>query len=155
MVGAASSATEKLSKKEWNRKESKSMSIKQIDADNLSRVNGAFKDMSAELEKNAADSIESTATEQIQNATDELKKLSSEMVTTISSLDKFLNAVGEEFKGVDESMANSIGENMYSKVPVSRAERRERYIQGGKDSAERHNRQKMVDLAESQYKDFP
>lgn len=51
MVGAASSATEKLSKKEWNRKESKSMSIKQIDADNLSRVNGAFKDMSAELEK--------------------------------------------------------------------------------------------------------
>ena len=52
-------------------------------------------------------------------------------------------------------MAQSIGQNMYTKAPESRAERRERYIQGGKDSKERHNRRKMVEIAESQYKDFP
>ena len=128
---------------------------KKIDSDNLSRVNGAFKDMSAELQNNASDLIDSSATEQIQNATDELKKLSSEMVTTISSLDEFLGAVGEAFRGVDETMANSIGESIYIKAPETRAERKERYIQGGKDSKERHNRRKMVEIAESQYNDFP
>lgn len=118
-------------------------------------MNGAFKDMSAELQNNAYDLIDSSATEQIQNATDELKKLSSEMVTTISSLDEFLGAVGEAFRSVDASMAQSIGDNMYTKAPETRAERKERYIQGGKDSKERHNRRKMVEIAESQYNDFP
>ena len=128
---------------------------KKIDSDNLSRVNGAFKDMSAELQNNASDLIDSSATEQIQNATDELKKLSKEMVDTISSLDDYLGAVGEAFRGVDETMANSIGESIYIKAPETRAERKERYIQGGKDSKERHNRRKMVEIAESQYNDFP
>ena len=128
---------------------------KKIDSDNLSRVNGAFKDMSAELQNNASDLIDSSATEQIQNATDELKKLSKEMVDTISSLDDYLGAVGEAFRGVDETMANSIGESIYIKAPETRAERKERYIQGGKDSKERHNRRKMVEIAESQYSDFP
>ena len=128
---------------------------KKIDADNLSRVNGAFKDMSAELQNNASDLIDSSATEQIQNATDELKKLSKEMVATISSLDEYLGAVGEAFRGVDETMANSIGESIYIKAPETRVERKERYIQGGKDSKERHNRRKMVEIAESQYSDFP
>ena len=111
--------------------------------------------MSAELQNNASDLIDSSATEQIQKATDELKKISSEMVTTISSLDEFLGAVGEAFRGVDETMVNSIGESIYIKAPETRAERKERYIQGGKDSKERHNRRKMVEIAESQYKDFP
>jgi len=128
---------------------------KKIDSDNLSRVNGAFKDMSAELQNNASDLIDSSATEQIQNATDELKKLSSEMVATISSLDEYLGAVGEAFRNADASMAQSIGQNMYTKAPESRAERRERYIQGGKDSQERHNRRKMADIAEGRYHDFP
>ena len=128
---------------------------KKIDSDNLSRVNGAFKDMSAELQNNASDLIDSSATEQIQNATDELKKLSKEMVDTISSLDEYLGAVGEAFRSADASMAQSIGQNMYTKAPESRAERRERYIQGGKDSQERHNRKKMVDIAEGRYNDFP
>ena len=128
---------------------------KKIDSDNLSRVNGSFKDMSAELQNNASDLIDSSATEQIQNATDELKKLSKEMVATISSLDEYLGAVGEAFRGVDETMANSIGESIYIKAPETRVERKERYIQGGKDSKERHNRRKMVEIAESQYSDFP
>ena len=128
---------------------------KKIDSDNLSRVNGAFKDMSAELQNNASDLIDSSATEQIQNATDELKKLSKEMVATISSLDEYLGAVGEAFRNADASMAQSIGQNMYTKAPESRAERRERYIQGGKDSQERHNRRKMADIAEGRYHDFP
>lgn len=128
---------------------------KKIDADNLSRVNGAFKDMSSELQNNASDLIDSSATEQIQNATDELKKLSKEMVATISSLDEYLGAVGEAFRGVDETMANSIGESIYIKAPETRTERKERYIQGGKNSQERHNRRKMVEIAESQYSDFP
>lgn len=118
-------------------------------------MNGAFKDMSAELQNNASDLIDSSATEQIQNATDELKKLSKEMVDTISSLDEYLGAVGEAFRSVDASMAQSIGDNMYTKAPETRAERKERYIQGGKDSKERHHRRKMADIAESQYKDFP
>ena len=128
---------------------------KKIDSDNLSRVNGSFKDMSAELQNNASDLIDSSATEQIQNATDELKKLSKEMVATISSLDEYLGAVGEAFRGVDETMANSIGESIYIKAPETRVERKERYIQGGKNSQERHNRRKMVEIAESQYSDFP
>ncbi|WP_149556362.1 hypothetical protein [Streptococcus cristatus] len=128
---------------------------KKIDSDNLSRVNGAFKDMSAELQNNASDLIDSSATEQIQNATDELKKLSKEMVATISSLDEYLGAVGEAFRNADANMAQSIGQNMYTKAPESRAERRERYIQGGKDSQERHNRRKMADIAEGRYHDFP
>ena len=128
---------------------------KKIDSDNLSRVNGSFKDMSAELQNNASDLIDSSATEQIQNATDELKKLSKEMVATISSLDEYLGAVGEAFRNADASMAQSIGQNMYTKAPESRAERRERYIQGGKDSQERHNRRKMADIAEGRYNDFP
>ena len=76
------------------------------------------------------------------------------MVETISSLDEYLGAVGEAFRSADASMAQSLGQNMYTKAPESREERRERYIQGGKDSKERHNRRKMVEIAESQYKDF-
>ena len=131
------------------------MSNKKINPDNLSRVNGAFKDMSGELEHNVSDLISSSATEKIEAATDGIKKLSKEMVETISSLDEYLGAVGEAFKSADASMAQSIGQNMYTKAPESRAERRERYIQGGKDSKERHNRRKMVEIAESQYSDFP
>ena len=66
------------------------MSNKKINPDNLSRVNGAFKDMSGELEHNVSDLI---------------KKLSKEMVETISSLDEYLGAVGEAFRSVDSSMA--------------------------------------------------
>ena len=68
--------------------------LKNINPDNLNRVNGAFRDLSSELENNASDFIESSDTEQIQNATDSLKKLSSEMKETIGSLDEFLCNVG-------------------------------------------------------------
>ena len=131
------------------------MSNKKINPDNLSRVNGAFKDMSGELKNNVSDLISSSATEKLQAATDGIKKLSKEMVATISSLDEYLGAVGEAFRGVDETMANSIGESIYIKAPETRTERKERYIQGGKNSQERHNRRKMVEIAESQYSDFP
>ena len=70
------------------------MSNKKINPDNLSRVNGAFKDMSGELEHNVSDLISSSATEKIEAATDGIKKLSKEMVETISSLDEYLGAVG-------------------------------------------------------------
>ena len=111
--------------------------------------------MSGELKNNVSDLISSSATEKLQAATDGIKKLSKEMVATISSLDEYLGAVGEAFRNADASMAQSIGQNMYTKAPESRAERRERYIQGGKDSQERHNRKKMVDIAEGRYHDFP
>ena len=81
------------------------MSNKKINPDNLSRVNGAFKDMSGELEHNVSDLISSSATEKLQAATDGIKKLSKEMVETISSLDEYLGAVGEAFRSVDSSMA--------------------------------------------------
>jgi len=131
------------------------MSEKKIDADNLSRVNGSFKDMSGELEQNVSDLIDSSATEKLQAATDGIKKLSKEMVATISSLDEYLGAVGEAFRDADDSMAQSIGQNLYTKAPESRAERRERYIQGGKTAQDQHNRRKQVEIGESLYKDFP
>lgn len=131
------------------------MSTKRIDADNLSRVNGSFKDMSSELKQNVSDLIDSSATEKLQASTDGIKKLSKEMVATISSLDEYLGAVGEAFRNADASMAQSIGQNLYTKAPESRAERRERYIQGGKTSQEKHNRRKQVEIGESLYKDFP
>ena len=81
------------------------MSNKKINPDNLSRVNGAFKDMSGELEHNVSDLISSSATEKLQAATDGIKKLSKEMVETISSLDEYLRAVGEAFRSADASMA--------------------------------------------------
>lgn len=114
---------------------------KNINPDNLSRVNGAFKDLSGELETNASDLIESSATEQIQNATNGLKKLSSEMVQTIASLDEFLCKVGESFSAADNSMANSIGDTMYTKPPLT--------------MTERYNRRKLADAYKSQYNDFP
>ena len=43
--------------------------LKNINPDNLNRVNGAFRDLSSELENNASDFIESSATEQIHNST--------------------------------------------------------------------------------------
>lgn len=131
------------------------MSNKKINPDNLSRVNGAFKDMSGELEHNVSDLISSSATEKIEAATDGIKKLSKEMVETISSLDEYLGAVGEAFRSADASMAQSIGQNMYTKAPESRAERRECYIQGGTTTQEQHTRRKQVEIGESLYKDFP
>ena len=86
------------------------MSTKNINPDNLSRLNGSFNEMSSELKNDIVDLIESSATEKIQNASDELKNLSKEMKDTIESLDKFLCAVGETFRNADESMANSIGQ---------------------------------------------
>ena len=68
------------------------MSNKKINPDNLSRVNGAFKDMSGELGHNVSALISSSATETIEAATDGIQKLSKEMVETISSLDEYLGA---------------------------------------------------------------
>ena len=116
------------------------MSSKNINPDNLSRVNGAFKDLSGELETNASD---------------ELKNLSKEMKDTIESLDKFLCAVGETFRNADESMANSIGQTMYTKAPETGLQRQERYIQGGKTTSDQHFRRKMVENTNSQFNDFP
>ena len=81
------------------------MSNKKINPDNLSRVNGSFKDMSGELEHNVSDLISSSATEKLQAATDGIKKLSKEMVATISSLAEYLGAVGEAFRSAAASMA--------------------------------------------------
>lgn len=131
------------------------MSSKNINPDNLSRVNGAFKDLSGELETNASDLIESNATDKIQNASDELKNLSKEMKDTIESLDKFLCAVGETFRNADESMANSIDQTMYTKAPETGLQRQERYIQGGKTTSDQHFRRKMVENTNSQFNDFP
>jgi hypothetical protein len=131
------------------------MSTKNINPDNLSRLNGSFNEMSSELKNDIVDLIESSATEKIQNASDELKNLSKEMKDTIESLDKFLCAVGETFRNADESMANSIGQTMYTKAPETGLQRQERYIQGGKTISDQHFRRKMVENTNSQFNDFP
>lgn len=53
------------------------------------------------------------------------------MKDTIDSLDKFLCNVGETFRNSDDSMANSIGQTMYT-APETGLQLQERYIQGGK-----------------------
>lgn len=131
------------------------MTNKNINPDNLSRVNGTFKDMSSELENNVSDLLESIATDAIQRASDELKTLSKEMVETISSLDEYLSVVGETFRKTDDSMANSIDQTIYTKAPETGLQRQERYIQGGKTTSDQHFRRKMVENTNSQFNDFP
>lgn len=131
------------------------MSTKKIDPANLKRVNGSFRDMSDHLRGNASDLIDSSATEKLQAATDSLKQLSKEMVGTIDSLDGYLGAVGEAFQNADNSIARAIGQSLYTKSPETRAERRERYIQEGKTSKDRHTRRKQVEISQSLYSDFP
>ena len=77
------------------------------------------------------------------------------LVTTVDSLDQYLDSVADAFAATEAALAAAIDGGIYIKAPESRAERRERYIQGGKNSQERHNRRKMVEIAESQYSDFP
>lgn len=128
---------------------------KNINPDNLSRVNGAFDVLSSELRTNFPDLLESSATETIQNASEFLEELAKEMKDTIDSLDKFLCNVGETFRNSDDSMANSIGQTMYTKAPETGLQRQERYIQGGKTTSDQHFRRKMVENTNSQFNDFP
>ena len=128
---------------------------KNINPDNLSRVNSSFDVLSSELRTNFPDLLESNATETIQNASEFLEELAKEMKDTIDSLDKFLCNVGETFRNADESMANSIGQTMYTKAPETGLQRQERYIQGGKTTSDQHFRRKMVENTNSQFKDFP
>ena len=128
---------------------------KNINPDNLSRVNGAFDVLSSELRTNFPDLLESSATETIQNASEFLEELAKEMKDTIDSLDKFLCNVGETFRNSDDSMANSIGQTMYTKAPETGMQRQERYIQGGKTTSDQHFRRKMVENTNSQFNDFP
>lgn len=128
---------------------------KNINPDNLSRVNGAFDVLSSELRTNFPDLLESSATETIQNASEFLEELAKEMKDTIDSLDKFLCNVGETFRNSDDSMANSIGQTMYTKAPETGLQRQERYIQGGKTISDQHFRRKMVENTNSQFNDFP
>ena len=128
---------------------------KNINPDNLSRVNGAFDVLSSELRTNFPDLLESSATETIQNASEFLEELAKEMKDTIDSLDKFLCNVGETFRNSDDSMANSIGQTMYTKAPETGMQRQERYIQGGKTISDQHFRRKMVENTNSQFNDFP
>lgn len=128
---------------------------KNINPDNLSRVNGSFDVLSSELRNNFPDLLESSATETIQNASEFLEELAKEMKDTIDSLDKFLCNVGETFRNSDDSMANSIGQTMYTKAPETGLQRQERYIQGGKTTSDQHFRRKMVENTNSQFNDFP
>lgn len=128
---------------------------KNINPDNLSRVNGAFDVLSSELRTNFPDLLESSATETIQNASEFLEELAKEMKDTIDSLDKFLCNVGETFRNSDDSMANSIGQTMYTKAPETGLQLQERYIQGGKTISDQHFRRKMVENTNSQFNDFP
>ncbi|WP_455237836.1 hypothetical protein [Streptococcus sp.] len=128
---------------------------KNINPDNLSRVNGSFDVLSSELRNNFPDLLESSATETIQNASEFLEELAKEMKDTIDSLDKFLCNVGETFRNSDDSMANSIGQTMYTKAPETGMQRQERYIQGGKTTSDQHFRRKMVENTNSQFNDFP
>lgn len=128
---------------------------KNINPDNLSRVNGSFDVLSSELRTNFPDLLESSATETIQNASEFLEELAKEMKDTIDSLDKFLCNVGETFRNSDDSMANSISQTMYTKAPETGLQRQERYIQGGKTTSDQHFRRKMVENTNSQFNDFP
>ena len=77
------------------------------------------------------------------------------MKETIGSLDEFLCNVGESFRVADDSMANSIGQTMYTKAPETGLQRQERFIQEGKTTSDQHFRRKMVENTNSQFNDFP
>ena len=129
--------------------------MKRIDPERIKSIKASINASSNEIPDDIRSLIDAPVTGNFEDCVKRTKATMESLVTTVDSLDQYLDSVADAFAATEAALAAAIDGGIYIKAPESRAERRERYIQGGKDSKERHNRRKMVEIAESQYKDFP
>ena len=129
--------------------------MKRIDPERIKSIKASINASTNEIPDDIRSLIDAPVTGNFEDCVKRTKTTMESLVTTVDSLDQYLDSVADAFAATEAALAAAIDGGIYIKAPESRAERRERYIQGGKDSKERHNRRKMVEIAESQYKDFP
>ena len=129
--------------------------MKRIDPERIKSIKASINASTNEIPDDIRSLIDAPVTGNFEDCVKRTKTTMESLVTTVDSLDQYLDSVAAAFAATEAALVAAIDGGIYIKAPESRAERRERYIQGGKDSKERHNRRKMVEIAESQYKDFP
>ncbi len=129
--------------------------MKRIDPERIKSIKASINASTNEIPDDIRSLIDAPVTGNFEDCVKRTKATMESLVTTVDSLDQYLDSVADAFAATEAALAAAIDGGIYIKAPESRAERRERYIQGGKNSQERHNRRKMVEIAESQYKDFP
>lgn len=129
--------------------------MKRIDPERIKSIKASINASTNEIPDDIRSLIDAPVTGNFEDCVKRTKTTMESLVTTVDSLDQYLDSVADAFAATEAALVAAIDGVIYIKAPESRAERRERYIQGGKDSKERHNRRKMVEIAESQYKDFP
>ena len=129
--------------------------MKRIDPERIKSIKASINASTNEIPDDIRSLIDAPVTGNFEDCVKRTKATMESLVTTVDSLDQYLDSVADAFAATEAALVAAIDGGIYIKAPESRAERRERYIQGGKDSKERHNRRKMVEIAESQYKDFP
>ena len=129
--------------------------MKRIDPERIKSIKASINASTNEIPDDIRSLIDAPVTGNFEDCVKRTKTTMESLVTTVDSLDQYLDSVADAFAATEAALAAAIDGGIYIKAPESRAERRERYIQGGKNSQERHNRRKMVEIAESQYKDFP
>lgn len=91
-----------------NRKDNQ-MSRKEIDAEKLTACKTSMQEMNKRFEGEITGLIQSSATESMQGAEDALNKMSANLVTTVDSLDVYLNQVAHYFLQMDNDLAKGIG----------------------------------------------
>ena len=129
--------------------------MKRIDPERIKSIKASINASTNEIPDDIRSLIDAPVTGNFEDCVKRTKTTMESLVTTVDSLDQYLDSVADAFAATEAALVAAIDGGIYIKAPESRAERRERYIQGGKDSKERHNRRKMVEITESQYKDFP
>lgn len=129
--------------------------MKRIDPERIKSIKASINASTNEIPDDIRSLIDAPVTGNFEDCVKRTKTTMESLVTTVDSLDQYLDSVADAFAATEAALVAAIDGGIYIKAPESREERRERYIQGGKDSKERHNRRKMVEIAESQYKDFP
>ena len=129
--------------------------MKRIDPERIKSIKASINASTNEIPDDIRSLIDAPVTGNFEDCVKRTKATMESLVTTVDSLDQYLDSVADAFAATEAALVAAIDGGIYIKAPESREERRERYIQGGKDSKERHNRRKMVEIAESQYKDFP
>ena len=118
--------------------------MKRIDPERIKSIKASINASSNEIPDDIRSLIDAPVTGNFEDCVKRTKATMESLVTTVDSLDQYLDSVAEAFAATEASLVAAIDGGIYIKAPESRAERRERYIQGGKDSKERHNRRKMV-----------
>ena len=79
------------------------MSRKEIDAEKLTACKTSMQEMNKRFEGEITGLIQSSATESMQGAEDALNKMSANLVTTVDSLDVYLNQVAHYFLQMDSN----------------------------------------------------